>query len=160
VATRPAVGNLGRSPHGRRCARIRGSRGLTRPTRPSSVAEEWQRLHYDAGVFFRGVLLTVTQKWRERHAEDLNVLEQAFLDASVALQHQEEAQERQRLADEQAHLRALAHEQTRRAEEQASATKRLRGTEGDWLRAAHFFARIGVLTSDLSEVKNAILYQV
>ena len=30
-------------------------------------------------------------------------------------------------------------------------------TEGDWLRAAHFFARVGVLTSDLSEVKNAIL---
>ena len=66
-------------------------------------------------------------KWRERHAEDLNVLEQAFLEASVALQHQEEAQERQRLADEQAHLRALADAQRQRAEEHASAAKRLRG---------------------------------
>ena len=181
--------------------------------RLTEAAEEWKRLHYDAGVLFRGVLLTVTQEWRERHAEDLNALEQAFLDTSVALQHQEEAQERQRLADEQAHLRALAEEQTRRAEEQASAAKRLRGvvvvlccvalaaigawlvarnqwqrantalvkadqetqrantalvknywasavkarTEGDWVRAAHFFARVGVLTSDLSEVKNTIL---
>jgi hypothetical protein len=181
--------------------------------RITEAAEEWQRLHHDAGALFRGALLTGAQEWRERHADDLNMLEQAFLDASVALKHQEEAQERQRLADEQAQLRALADEQTRRAEEQASAAKRLRGvvavlccvalaavgawlvarnqrqrantalakadqetqrantalaknywtsavkaqTEGDWLRAAHFFARSGVLTSDLPKVKNVIL---
>jgi hypothetical protein len=167
--------------------------------RITEAAEEWQRLGHDAGVLFRGALLTVAQEWHERHAEDLNVLEQAFLEASVALKHQEEAQERQRLADEQAHLRALADAQRQRAEEHASAAKRLRGlvavlccvalvaggawlvarnrgqrantalvksywanavkaqTEGDGLRAAHFFARVGVLTSDLTEVKNAIL---
>jgi hypothetical protein len=166
--------------------------------RITEAAEEWQRLHHDAGALFRGALLTGAQEWRERHTDDLNMLEQAFLDASVALKHQEEAQERQRLADEQAQLRALADAQRQRAEEQTSAAKRLRvvvavlccvalvavvawrmalqqrqrantalvknywasaakaQTEGDWLRAAHFLARVGVATSDLSEVKNVL----
>ena len=173
--------------------------------RLTEAAEEWQRLGHDAGVLFRGALLTVAQVARAA-CRGLNVLEQAFLDASVALQHQEAAQERQRLADEQTHLRALADAQRQRAEEHASAAKRLRGvvavlccvalvaviawqrantalvkadqetqrantalvksywasavkaqTEDDGLRAAHLFARVGVLTSDVSEVKNAIL---
>jgi Novel STAND NTPase 1/TIR domain len=93
--------------------------------RLTEAAEEWQRLQRDPGVLFRGALLTVVQEWRKTHEADLNRLERDFLEASVALQHQEEAQERQRLADEQPHLRALAEAQARR-EEQASAAKRSR----------------------------------
>src|SRR5262249_3596199 len=139
--------------------------------------------------------------------------EQEFLDASVALRRKEEANERQRLIDEQAQLHALANAERQRAEVQASAAKRLRRvvvllfcvalaaggawlmaqyqsrrahtallaaeqetrrakmalvknywtsavkaqTEGDWFRTAHFFARVGVLTSELPTAKNAIL---
>ena len=92
----------------------------------TEAAEEWQRLHRDPGVLFRGALLTVAQEWRETHDADLNLLERDFLDASVALRNQEEAEALQQQLREQEHLRVLAAAEARRAEEQTSAAKRSR----------------------------------
>jgi hypothetical protein len=94
--------------------------------RLTEAAEEWQRLQRDPGVLFRGALLTVAQEWRETHDADLNRPERDFLDASVALRNQEEADARQQQVREQEQLRALAAAEARRAEEQTSAAKRLR----------------------------------
>ena len=58
--------------------------------RITEAAAEWQRLHRDAGVLFRGVLLTVAQEWREKHAADLSLPEREFLDASMTLRQDEE----------------------------------------------------------------------
>jgi hypothetical protein len=72
--------------------------------RLTEAAEEWQRLHHDAWLLFRGALLTVAQEWRETHEADLNLLERDFLDASVALRNQEEAEALQQQLREQEHL--------------------------------------------------------
>jgi hypothetical protein len=71
-------------------------------------------------------LLAQAKAWYLEHADDVNPLERVFLEASIALQEEEEvAKERQRQR-ELAQAQALAETERQRAEEQARATTRLR----------------------------------
>jgi hypothetical protein len=116
-------------------------------------AQEWDRLHRDEGVLFRGALLAVTQEWRAQHDQDLNTLEHEFLDASAALKVQEEDQERSRQERER--------EQLRRSQEFLSKNFWANGinanTQNKWLEASHYFARSAKEWPDPIRVKHALL---
>ncbi len=51
----------------------------------SDAARDWQRLGKDKNSLFGGAQLDAAMAWAARHAEELNGLEQEFLDASIAL---------------------------------------------------------------------------
>ncbi|GIK39293.1 MAG: hypothetical protein BroJett011_31260 [Chloroflexota bacterium] len=92
----------------------------------SEAAQEWQRMHRDPGVLYRGAKLAQAGEWAEQQPGELNALEWEFLTSS------KQAEENERLRElEQA--RALAEAERRRAkaeqqraEEQKQAAARLR----------------------------------
>jgi WD40 repeat protein/DNA-binding SARP family transcriptional activator len=99
----------------------------------AQVAGEWDKLDRDSEALYRGVRLTQALEWAEAHTEDLNMLEQAFLEASQAEQQAQQAAELSRQRRELAAAQALAEAQRQRAEaeqrhaqEQAQAASRLR----------------------------------
>lgn len=109
--------------------------GLRVHRRLTEAAVEWQSLQRDPGALIRGVRLAQTIVWVQDHGNDLNDLEQEFLDASqrqVEQEHQEQEAARKR---ELEHVQALAKEQQQRAEEQTRAALNLR-RRNLWLRVA------------------------
>jgi signal transduction histidine kinase len=76
--------------------------------RIGEAAREWHHLKRDEGVLLRGLLLTQAQEWRQQHAEDLNELEDAFLNAST--ERAQEAQRAERFAILGRLAGALTHE--------------------------------------------------
>jgi WD40 repeat protein len=99
----------------------------------TQAAQEWERLERDSGALYRGARLAQTLEWVDAHAEDLNIQEAAFLEASLAEQQAEREAEaaRQRRELEAAQSLAEAQRQRaeaemRRAEEQARAASKLR----------------------------------
>jgi WD40 repeat protein/DNA-binding SARP family transcriptional activator len=107
--------------------------GLRLHRQLTQAAQEWDKLNRDVGALYRGVRLAQAVEWADAHADDLNVLERAFLDASLAeRQAQQEAEAaRQRRELETAQTLAEAQRQRaetekRRAEEQAQAASKLR----------------------------------
>jgi len=85
------------------------------------AAEEWAKRERDPSVLWRGALLEEA----ERH-EDLNSLEQEFVQASREAIGQAECAREEARQRELRQARALAQEQQARAEEQAAAARRLR----------------------------------
>lgn len=88
--------------------------------RLATTAEQWQALGRPDSLILRGLLLEEALQY-----EDLNALEQLFIDASAKAAHQEEAEKeavRQRELDQ---ARALAEAERERAEESNRAAKRL-----------------------------------
>src|SRR4029450_10688681 len=69
--------------------------GLRLQRRITETAEEWQRSNRDDGFLYRGARLISAQEWRARHEAELNPLEREFLDASIALRHRLEEEERE-----------------------------------------------------------------
>ena len=55
----------------------------------TETASEWQRLGRDEGSLFRGKRLAEAAEWAEEHAEEMTLLEEEFLQASMALQAQQ-----------------------------------------------------------------------
>jgi hypothetical protein len=100
--------------------------GLRVQRRLTEAAQEWQRLHRDDGMLYRGARLAEAREWREKHEGHLNAMEREFLDASVALQMREEDAEKERQRRELAQAQALVREQSQRADDQAKAARRLR----------------------------------
>ncbi|NIN64528.1 MAG: hypothetical protein GTO63_07465 [Anaerolineae bacterium] len=100
--------------------------GLRLHRRISQAAQEWDRLDRDPGALYRGVRLAQAVEWAESDASGLNPLESAFLDAS---QERAERAAEEREAQRQRELEAaqkLAEAESRRAEEQTHAARRLR----------------------------------
>jgi len=107
--------------------------GLRLHRQLTQAAQEWDKLNRDVGALYRGARLAQAVEWADAHADDLNVLERAFLEASLAeRQAQQEAEAaRQRRELEAAQTLAEAQRQRaetekRRAEEQAQAASKLR----------------------------------
>ena len=89
-------------------------------------ALEWELLEHDSGVLYRGARLSRAREWAALHPNALNANEQAFLDASIDLEHQEQAE---RAAQQQRELEAaqkLAETERARAEDQTQSATRLR----------------------------------
>jgi hypothetical protein len=84
--------------------------------RITEAAQEWQRMQRDESVLFRGARLAQAHEWRAQHEDDINDLERAFLDTSMALHEREEAEQLARQRRELAQAKALAEEQQQRAE--------------------------------------------
>jgi WD40 repeat protein/DNA-binding SARP family transcriptional activator len=91
-------------------------------------AEAWAEVERDAGELYRGARLAQAQEWAQSHPDEMNALEEEFLQASQA-QAQAEAVEReaQRQRELDAALRIaetarrLAETERQRAEQQAQA---------------------------------------
>jgi WD40 repeat protein len=94
---------------------------LRQRQRLTAAAEQWQTLNHDPAALLRGALLDEALRY-----EDLNLLEQAYVEASHAAQ-ETDAREREAARErELEQVRALAVSAGQRAEEQAAAARRLR----------------------------------
>ncbi len=92
----------------------------------TQAAQEWDKLNRDADALYRGARLAQALEWADAHADDLNVPERAFLDASLAERQKREDEEAARQRRELETARKLAETEKRRAEEQTRAAGQLR----------------------------------
>ena len=88
------------------------------------LLQEWEHTNQDAGVLLRGALLAEARGWLSRRPGDLSEAERQFIQASVVLKEQEEAERHEKQRRELAQAQALAAEQQKRA-----ATEQLRAEE-------------------------------
>jgi WD40 repeat protein/transcriptional regulator with XRE-family HTH domain len=103
----------------------------------TEASQEWEAMARDPGALYRGGRLIQTREWSYDHPNDLNPLEQAFLDASQENMERETAE---REAQRQRALEAaqkLAETQRMRAEEQSKSNHRLR--QQAWFLIIAFF---------------------
>jgi WD40 repeat protein/DNA-binding SARP family transcriptional activator len=98
----------------------------------TQAAQEWDALEREPEVLYRGARLNQALEMAEAHLAELNPLEQAFLDASLAEQNAQQAAELARQRRELEAAQALTEAQRqraaaeqRRAEEQTQAASRL-----------------------------------
>jgi WD40 repeat protein/class 3 adenylate cyclase len=92
----------------------------------TEAAMDWEALDREPGELYRGARLVTAGEWAVGHADELNPLERAFLDASQEMaRREEEEREAQRLRELEA-ARKVAEAERNRAEEQARATRRFR----------------------------------
>jgi WD40 repeat protein/class 3 adenylate cyclase len=95
-------------------------RGLT------EAAHEWELMERDPSVLYRGARLAQAREFATASPNALNVLERAFLDASLTNEELEAHERQAQQARELAAAQKLAAEQQARAEEQTESNKRLR----------------------------------
>jgi WD40 repeat protein/transcriptional regulator with XRE-family HTH domain len=93
--------------------------GLRLHRQLTEAAQEWLAAGREPDMLFRGARLAQAREWAAAHADDLNVLEKEFLDASVTSGEREAAE---REAQYQRELEAAQH----LAEVQVKASQRLR----------------------------------
>jgi WD40 repeat protein/energy-coupling factor transporter ATP-binding protein EcfA2 len=70
--------------------------------RLTEAASEWNRNDYDESYLYHGARLAEAEEWAEAHADDMNPMENEFLEASV------EAREAERIAGRQRVQRVIA----------------------------------------------------
>ena len=100
---------------------IEGSRVAQRQRlRLAITAEQWQAVGRPDSLLLRGLLYEEALQY-----EDLNVLEQAFIDASSAAVHKEEMEKEAIRQRELEQARALAEAERERAQESARSASRL-----------------------------------
>ncbi len=100
--------------------------GLQLQRHLTDASLEWERLGRDPGELYRGARLSMASEWAEMHGEEMNVLERAFLQASLA---QAQKLEREREAQRQRELetaQTMVEVERERAAEQTRSAKRLR----------------------------------
>jgi WD40 repeat protein len=71
--------------------------GLRIHRRLTEASHEWRELGRDPGALYRGARLAEAEEWRAARDKELNDLERAFLDASVAQRDQEQRARRRRV---------------------------------------------------------------
>ena len=92
----------------------------------TETAQEWESLGRDPGGLYRGARLAQALEWSNTHADDLNLLERSFLEASQALANQETAEREAQRQRELEAARKLAENERARAEEQTRSNRRLK----------------------------------
>lgn len=100
--------------------------GLRLHRRLTEAAQEWEALDHDAAVLYRGTRLAQALDWAAEHPDEVNLLEQSFLQASQALIEEEEAEREAQRQRELETAQRLAATERARAEEQIRASRRLR----------------------------------
>ena len=110
--------------------------GLRLHRQLTEAAQEWERLGRDAGMLYRGARLAQAQEWAAGHAEDLNLQEQVFLQASGAEEHAQREAEAERQGRELLAAQTLAEEQRRRAEAERQHAETQAETAGKLRRRA------------------------
>jgi WD40 repeat protein/transcriptional regulator with XRE-family HTH domain len=113
--------------------------GLRLHRQLADTAWEWNALHREPEMLYRGARLTQAQDWAATHNDEMNPLEREFLNASV-LGAEREAAERE--AQRQRELEAaqkLAESENQRAEEQTSFAKQM-STRAKYLTGAFIVA--------------------
>jgi WD40 repeat protein len=94
--------------------------------RLTEAAQEWGAMGRDLGELYRGARLAQAIEWATTHADDMNVLESSFLEASRSLAESETAEREAQRQRELDAARQLAETERGRAEEQLLSTHRLR----------------------------------
>ena len=92
----------------------------------TEAAAEWELLERDPGALYRGARLAQALEWALNHPRQLNLQEQAFLNASQEATEQEAAEREAARQRELEAARKLAEAEHQRAEEQARSAQRLR----------------------------------
>lgn len=92
----------------------------------TDAAQEWELLSRDPGMLYRGARLTQAFEWSHSHADDLNLLERSFLDASQSLAEKETAEREAQRQQQLESARKLFETERARAEEQVKSNRRLR----------------------------------
>jgi WD40 repeat protein/transcriptional regulator with XRE-family HTH domain len=83
--------------------------GLRIHRRLSAAAREWETLHRDAAVLFRGAQLATASEWASDHPDHLSALERDFLTASQTVEHDELLDKARKNAQLQELLKAARH---------------------------------------------------
>jgi WD40 repeat protein/transcriptional regulator with XRE-family HTH domain len=89
-------------------------------------AQEWELSGREPSGLYRGARLAQSLEWANTHAEDLNSLEHAFIEASLSFAEKEAIEREAQRQRELDAARQLAEAERIRAEEQILATKQLR----------------------------------
>jgi len=112
----------------------------------TEAALEWEALHREPDVLYRGVRLTQAQEWENTHPEEMNQLEREFLEASIlGAEHEAAEREAQRQRElEAAHK--LAESENQRAEEQTSFARQM-STRARYLTGAFIVALLMAFTA-------------
>ena len=91
----------------------------------TDAAQEWSELNREPDSLYRGARLAQAREWAASHADEMNTLENEFLNASMEYSEREAAErEAQRQRELEAAQKLAAIERTR-AEEQAHSANRL-----------------------------------
>ena len=118
--------------------------GLRLHRRLTEAAQEWDASGRDPGVLYRGARLAQSVEWEQAHPDDVNLLEQDFLDASQALFEKENLEREAQRQRELETAQRLAETEHARAEDQTRSSRRLR------LRAVYLtisLVMVGVLAA-------------
>lgn len=105
----------------------------------TEAAQEWEHHQRDPDGLYRGARLAQALEWSGACPADLNAQERAFLEASQALVEQEAREREAQRQRELASAQKLTETETRRAEEQVHAARRLR-QRGVFLAITALFA--------------------
>jgi WD40 repeat protein/transcriptional regulator with XRE-family HTH domain len=100
--------------------------GLRLHRRLTEAAQEWDTSDRDAEMLYRGARLAQTVEWALTHPDDVNLLEQEFLEASTALFERENVEREAQQQRELETAQKLAETESARAEEQTRSNRRLR----------------------------------
>ena len=107
----------------------------------TEAAQEWELLGRDPGGLYRGVRLAQALEWAAMHPQNVNTLERAFLETSQVTAEKEDREREEQRRRELEAARLLAEAERGRAEEQATANRRLR-QRATFLAAALIFAAV------------------
>ncbi|HEX6384711.1 MAG TPA: hypothetical protein VF177_08585, partial [Anaerolineae bacterium] len=99
--------------------------GLRRHRHLTNSAQAWEALNRDPGELYRGARLATASEWAAGHAEELNLLEREFLEASQELARRLEEEREAQRQRELVQAQELAAAERHRAEVQAKARRRL-----------------------------------
>lgn len=100
--------------------------GLRLQRRLTESAQEWDALDRDPELLYRGARLAQAIEWFEAHPDDVNRLEQDFLEASQAFQQKENSEREAQRQNELEAAKRLAETERARAEEQLQSSQKLR----------------------------------
>ena len=92
----------------------------------TEAAQEWELLSHDPGILYRGARLVQALEWSHSHADDLNLLECSFLNASRSLAEKETAEREAQRQQQLESARKLFETERAHAEEQTKSNRRLR----------------------------------
>jgi WD40 repeat protein len=100
--------------------------GLRLHRQMTEAAQEWLAAERGSDILFRGARLVQAREWAINHGDDMNALEQEFLQASLVFSEQEAAEREAARQRELEVAQKLANTERQRAEEGIKSSLRLR----------------------------------